>query len=79
LIRSNSLTVVQSEAPGRILALKNRIGDCVKRGQLMARIDTVKQEVGQQEAELQLEQLIRQDRTGRSAWKDSHSSAASRD
>ena len=63
LIRSNSLTVVQSEAPGRILELHKRIGDCVKRGQLMARIDTVKQEVGKQEAEIQLEQLISQDRT----------------
>lgn len=63
LIRSNSLTVVQSEAPGRILALHNGIGDCVKRGHLMARIDTVKQSVGQQEAKLQLKQLINQDQT----------------
>ena len=63
LIRSNSLTVVQSEAAGRILELHKRIGDCVKRGQLMARIDTVKQEVAQKEAEIQLEQLISQDRT----------------
>ena len=36
LIRSNSLTVVQSETAGRILELNNVIGDCVERGQLMA-------------------------------------------
>ena len=29
LIRSNSLTVVQSETAGRVLALNNAIGDCV--------------------------------------------------
>ena len=63
LVRSNSLTVVQSEAPGRILELHHRIGDCVKRGQLMARIDPVKQQVGKPEAEVQLEQRISQDRT----------------
>ena len=44
----------------------------------MARIDTVKQEVGQQEAEIQLEQLMSQDRTEDQLGKDSHSSAASR-
>ena len=61
LIRSNSLTVVQSEAAGRILELKNAIGDCVAKGQLMARIDPVSQEMSRKEAELQLEQLISQD------------------
>jgi len=61
LIRTNSLTVVQSEAAGRLLELNNGIGDCVKRGQLMARIDPVSQEVSKQEAQLQLQQLINQD------------------
>ena len=62
LIHSNSLTVVQSETAGRILELKHVIGDCVKRGQLMARIDPVNQELTRQEAQQQLEQLILQDR-----------------
>ncbi|QNI59527.1 NHLM bacteriocin system secretion protein [Synechococcus sp. BIOS-U3-1] len=61
LIRSNSLTVVQSETAGRILELNNAIGDCVKRGKLMARIDPVTQEMSRKEAEIQLEQLISQD------------------
>ena len=61
LIRSNSLTVVQSETAGRILELSNAIGDCVVRGQLMARIDPVSQEMSRKEAQLQLEQLISQD------------------
>ena len=62
LIRSNSLTVVQSETAGRVLALNNAIGDCVPKGHLMARIDPVTQEISRKEAELQLEQLISQDR-----------------
>ena len=61
LIRSNSLTVVQSETAGRILQLNNAIGDCVPKGHLMARIDPVTQEVSRKEAELQLAQLISQD------------------
>ncbi len=61
LIRSNSLTVVQSEAAGRILELNFTIGDCVKRGQLMARIDPVSQEISKKEAEMQLDHLISQD------------------
>ena len=61
LIRSNSLTVVQSETAGRVLALNNAIGDCVPKGHLMARIDPVTQEISRKEAELQLEQLINQD------------------
>ena len=62
LIRSNSLTVVQSETAGRVLELNNAIGDCVPKGHLMARIDPVTQEISRKEAELQLEQLISQDR-----------------
>ena len=62
LIRSNSLTVVQSETAGRVLTLNNAIGDCVPKGHLMARIDPVTQEISRKEAELQLEQLISQDR-----------------
>lgn len=62
LIRSNSLKPVQSETAGRILELRHAIGDCVKRGQLMARIDPVTQEVSRKEAEMQLKQLISQDR-----------------
>ena len=54
LIRTNSLTVVQSETAGRLLELNNEIGDCVKRGHLMARIDPVSQEVSKQEARLSL-------------------------
>ena len=61
LIRSNSLTVVQSESAGRIVALNPRVGDCLKQGQLMAQIDPVQQEVSRQEAEMQLQQLINQD------------------
>ena len=61
LIRSNSLTVVQSETAGRVLALNNAIGDCVPKGHLMARIDPVTQEISRKEAELQLEQLVSQD------------------
>lgn len=61
LIRTNSLMVVQSELAGRILELNQAIGDCVQRGQLMARVDPVNQEVTKQEAERQLEQLINQD------------------
>ncbi|MEC7249457.1 MAG: HlyD family efflux transporter periplasmic adaptor subunit [Cyanobacteriota bacterium] len=61
LIRTNSLTVVQSAAAGRLLELNNQIGDCVKRGQVMARIDLVSQEVAKKEAQLQLQQLILQD------------------
>ncbi len=60
LIRSNSLTVVQSETAGRILELNNAIGDCVKKGKLMASIDPVSQELRRKEAEIQLEQLISQ-------------------
>ena len=62
LIRSNSLTVVQSETAGRVLSLNNSIGDCVPKGHLMARIDPVTQEISRKEAEVQLEHLIRQDR-----------------
>ena len=61
LIGTNSLTVVQSAAAGRLLELNNQIGDCVKRGQVMARIDLVSQEVAKKEAQLQLQQLILQD------------------
>ena len=62
LIQTNTLMVVQSETAGRILTLNHAIGDCVKRGELMARIDPVSQELSRSEAELQLEQLISQDR-----------------
>lgn len=62
LIRTNSLTLVQSEAAGRIIELNTSIGDCVQRGHLMARIDPVNQEVAKQEARLQLQQLINQDK-----------------
>ncbi|MDC2984768.1 HlyD family efflux transporter periplasmic adaptor subunit [bacterium] len=61
LIRTNSLTLVQSEAPGRIIELKTSIGECVESGQLMARIDPVSQEVAKQEARMQLQQMINQD------------------
>ena len=61
LIRSNSLTVVQSETAGRVVAVNNAIGDCVPKGHLMAHLDPVTQEISRKEAELQLAQLISQD------------------
>ena len=61
LIRTNSLTLVQSEGQGRIIELNASIGECVERGQLLARIDPVSQEVAKQEARMQLQHLIKQD------------------
>ncbi len=61
LIRTNSLIVVQSETEGRILSLTHNIGDCVKKGQLMATIDPISQELVKKEAEMQLQYLVNQD------------------
>ena len=61
LIRTNSLTLVQSESNGRILNLQAAVGDCVKAGTRMAQVEPVQQEVEQEQARAQLEQLQRQD------------------
>ena len=63
LIRPDSLTLVQSEATGRIRELKVNVGDCVRHGQLLTLLDPVSQVAQQQEARMQLKQLISQDRS----------------
>lgn len=61
LIRTDSLTLVQSESNGRILGLKAKVGDCLQAGTQMARLEPVQQELEQGQARSQLSQLTRQD------------------
>lgn len=61
LIRPNSLTLVQSQTNGRIINLTAQAGDCLKAGAAMAKVEPVQQEVEQAQAQVQLEQLKRQD------------------
>tara|TARA_B100002051_G_scaffold80951_1_gene77361 strand:- start:6911 stop:8032 length:1122 start_codon:yes stop_codon:yes gene_type:complete len=61
LIRQNSITVVQSETSGRVQSLDVQVGQCLKTGQLVAKIEPVQKEVEQTQARSQVEQLINQD------------------
>lgn len=63
LIKPNSLTVVQSEASGQIITISANVGDCLKEGSLMARIDPVSQEIDIKAAQTRLDQMISQDST----------------
>ena len=61
LVRTNSLTYIQSESPGRVLKISTLVGDCIEKGDIIAVINPVKQELAKEEAELQVEQLLSQD------------------
>lgn len=61
LIRTDSLTLVQSESNGRILSLEAKVGDCLQAGAAMGRVEPVQQDVEQNQARTQLEQLKQQD------------------
>lgn len=62
LIHQNTLTSVQSETTGQVQSLAAKVGDCLKVGQVMARVEPVQEEVQQEQSRIQLQQLIDQDR-----------------
>ena len=63
LIKPNSLTVVQSETNGQIINLSAEVSDCLNKGDLMASIDPVSQDIEIKAAQLRLNQMISQDST----------------
>lgn len=63
LIKPNSLTVVQSETNGQIINLSAEVSDCLNKGDLMASIDPVSQDIEIKAAQLRLNQMIGQDST----------------
>ena len=62
LVKPYSLTVVQSETTGQIIDLPVKVGDCLKNGDLMARIDPVSQEIEMKAAQIKLDQIQSQDK-----------------
>ncbi|MBM5808206.1 MAG: HlyD family efflux transporter periplasmic adaptor subunit [Cyanobacteria bacterium M_surface_9_m1_291] len=63
LIRTDSLQRLQSETPGRVVALMGNVGDCVAQGTPLARIDSVQQDLDRSRAINQLQLLQNQDRS----------------
>ena len=61
LIRPNSLTVVHSQATGRVSDMPFKIGDCLEKGALMGRIEPVSQEVEIKAAKVQLDHMLAED------------------
>jgi len=61
LIRADSVQRIQSETAGRVQQLQASIGDCVRPGAPLARLESVPQELERQKASSQLQLLIGQD------------------
>ena len=62
LIKTDAITVVQSETIGQVNTLLVDVGDCVDKGALMGQIEAVKQEVEIKANQDQLNQLSAKDR-----------------
>lgn len=62
LIKPNTLSLVQSETSGPITSLPVKVGDCIEKGRLMAEIEPVSQEIEMKAANIQLEQMLVQDK-----------------
>lgn len=62
LVKTDTITVVQSETTGQINSLLVDVGDCVDKGALMGQIEGVQQEIEIKATQDQLNQLSAQDR-----------------
>ena len=61
LIRTESLQRVQSETTGRVAELKVNVGECVKKGSELAKIEATELELARQKAEARLVLFLDQD------------------
>ena len=61
LIRQDSLKLVQSESTGRLQELAVEVGDCVEAGQVLARVEPLREQLEARQARIQLAQLQQQD------------------
>ena len=61
LVRQDSLKLVQSESSGRLQEIAVEVGDCVEAGQVLARVEPLREQLEAEQARIQLAQLQQHD------------------
>ena len=61
LVRQDSLKLVQSESTGRLQELAVEVGDCFEAGQLLARVEPLREQLEVEQARIKLAQLEQHD------------------
>ncbi len=61
LVRQDTVKAIQSESAGRLQELEVDVGDCVEAGHVLARIEPVREQLEEEQARIQLDQLRQQD------------------
>jgi HlyD family secretion protein len=61
LVRQNSLLLIQAETTGRLKTLEASAGDCIAKGDVLAQIEPVREEIEKDQAKVQLRQLRQHD------------------